>query len=490
MSGLSQARRVSIAASFALLLTLLAASACAAQAPALHRIKDIRPGSSGSNPGPMTRVAGKGLFFAANDGTHGRELWMTKGSTATTALVRSIRAGNDSSSPRELTSAGGELLFAANDGTHGTELWRSDGTAAGTKLVRDIRAGSIGSAPHELTNVGGTLFFAAHTRRHGTELWRSDGTAAGTTMVKDLDTGQCVPFRSNFPGCSSDPYDLTAVGGKLFFAADNINTYEEVYVSDGTAAGTKLLKDIANCNPDPITNPFCPAPGGLTDVGGTLFFVHDDGSCSEATCIQLWKSDGTPTGTKRVKDICDSQHLVVDNPSELADVGGGLYFAAADAAQGTDCSYASELWTSNGTAAGTKKLRTFDPAGSPEFVHFITEFGSQAYFVAEDGTARGLYRSNGTAAGTKLVKDVNIVGAPGTVGLKDAEGTLYFAADDASHGTELWFSDGTGAGTKFTTDLNPGTADSAPQNLASVGKTLYFSATNGSTGREIYKAVP
>jgi ELWxxDGT repeat protein len=91
-----------------------------------------------------------------------------------------------SSNPTELTNVGGRLFFSADNGTSGRELWMSNGTAAGTKRVKDINPGSGGSNPHELTNVGGRAFFAADDGTSGIELWISDGTAPGTRRVKNI----------------------------------------------------------------------------------------------------------------------------------------------------------------------------------------------------------------------------------------------------------------------------------------------------------------
>ncbi len=132
------------------------------------------------------------------------------------------------------------------------------------------------------TNVNNSVFFVATTIVHGRELWRTDGTTAGTVMVKDINPGVG----------SSQPSQLTNVNGTLFFSAFVGASGYELWRSDGTAAGTVLVKDIhaggADSNPTQLTN-----------INGTLFFRANDGS----TGGELWKSDGTAAGTVLVKDI-------------------------------------------------------------------------------------------------------------------------------------------------------------------------------------------
>ena len=91
-----------------------------------------------------------------------------------------------------------------------------------------------------LTNVNGTLFFSARSSANGRELWKSDGTAAGTQLVKDIRTGSGSGYYSN----SSSPSDLTAVGSTLYFSANDGTNGRELWKSDGTASGTQLVKDI------------------------------------------------------------------------------------------------------------------------------------------------------------------------------------------------------------------------------------------------------
>src|SRR5262249_27563073 len=150
--------------------------------------KDIHPGAGSSlgsyyqsyystiyYGGDLTNVNGT-LFFTASDGSHGQELWKSDGTAAGTVLVKDINPGSNGSNPTSLTNVNGTLFFTANDGSHGQELWKSDGTAAGTVMVKDINPGSSAygnSSPTDLTNVNGTLFFSAYDAAHGGELWKS-----------------------------------------------------------------------------------------------------------------------------------------------------------------------------------------------------------------------------------------------------------------------------------------------------------------------------
>jgi ELWxxDGT repeat protein len=78
-----------------------------------------------------------------------------------------------------LTEFNGLLFFTADDGLTGTELWKTNGSFVGTELVKDINPGNASSSPLMLTVINGKLFFVATTAASGTEIWCSDGTEAG-----------------------------------------------------------------------------------------------------------------------------------------------------------------------------------------------------------------------------------------------------------------------------------------------------------------------
>jgi ELWxxDGT repeat protein len=168
-----------------------------------------------SFPARLTNVNGT-LYFMAQHGTTGNELWKSDGTSEGTVLVRDMRVGG-SSSPDKLTNVNGTLYFRANDGINGLELWKSDGTSEGTVLVRDIQAGG-GSGPDNLTNVNGILYFQAIDGINSNELWRSDGTSAGTVLVRDIRAG-----------ASSYPDNLTNVNGTLYFRANDGTTGTELW---------------------------------------------------------------------------------------------------------------------------------------------------------------------------------------------------------------------------------------------------------------------
>jgi ELWxxDGT repeat protein len=305
-------------------------------APSASLVRDINPGPTSSQARNLTGREGI-IYFNANDGIHGNELWRSDGTSSGTTLVRNINPGLFSNFPAQLTFAGDTLFFSAFDAATGIELWRSNGTSSGTTLIRNIQPSSYydGIGPRYLANVAGTLFFSANDGITGSELWRSDGTSSGTTLVKDIRPGIGNAFITPLDGL---PISLSVnVGGTLFFAANDGTIGRELWKSDGTSTGTVLVKDI---RPGSSNS----SPYDLINVNGTLHFDADDG----VTGFELWRSDGTSSGTTLVKDIRPGnsgsaiRYLINNN--------GVLFFSAESGSSGTN---GKELWRSDGTLNGT-----------------------------------------------------------------------------------------------------------------------------------------
>ncbi|MCR6720164.1 MAG: T9SS type A sorting domain-containing protein [Chitinophagaceae bacterium] len=170
------------------------------------------------------------IYFSADNGNNGRELWKTDGTAAGTVMVKDIYPGVNGSDPSNLVVVGSTLFFSATNGINGTELWKSDGTAAGTVMVKDIWTGGSESYPFNLRNVGGTLFFSADNGANGMELWKSDGTAAGTVLVKDVWPGTPSGANGNF---------TTLVNQLIFTGNDGVNG-DKNWQSDGSSVGTRI----------------------------------------------------------------------------------------------------------------------------------------------------------------------------------------------------------------------------------------------------------
>jgi ELWxxDGT repeat protein len=341
-----------------------------------------------------------------------------------------------SSSPHELTSLGADLYFVATDVAHGFELWRSDGTPGGTRLVRDIAPGPADSFPWPLIAAGDLLFFGAGADR---ELWRTDGAAEGT-------------FRLMSPGSAAGATsldELTAVDDTLFFTAMDPKTGVELWASDGSPEGTRLVRDI---RPGPEHS----EPRRLTSVGGRLFFTAMTGEVGGDTAgpgfgPELWTSDGTAAGTERIKRF--------KSATDLTDAGGALYFVADDGKTGR------EPWTSDGTRSSTRLVKDVRPGKKSSKPRGFTHAGETVFFTANDGVSGDeVWATDGTADDTRLVRDIR----PGQAGARSQPrlrfenvwmagvgDQVFFPADDGETGAELWMSDGTAEGTRLVADVNP-----------------------------------
>jgi ELWxxDGT repeat protein len=432
----------------------------------------------GSYPSEFTAVAGR-VFFSAGGVAVGpdRGLWMTDGTHASTRLVRTFQHG-----PSDLTAMDGKAWFLASPTSAGRGLWMSDGTAPGTRSIRSFRVEDEGR-PILLTRVRDRLFFLvdACMSDAGYQLWTSDGTPTGTVRLR---TFRC---RDRY-GDVDSPGELVAVGGQVFFGVDTKGIGYELWASDGTHEGTRLVRDL-------WAGPEAGYAWPIAAHRGLLYFWGSDRVHGTA----LWRSDGTTAGTRLVKDIdgpsAVALRAAVVKPAGTAHLGRRLFFGASDgtssglwATDGTrsgttrikafsggflgpikvadrlfmvggDAATGQELWVSDGTTAGTHRVRDIRQGPRSSRIDALTAFGRMAFFVADDGIhGREPWVSDGTAAGTHLLRDIARGPDAGWGCLTDqsvgvAIGLVFLAANDGVRGCEPWRSDGTRAGTRRLGDL-------------------------------------
>ena len=315
-------------------------------------------------------VVGNRLYFTALTGNQ-LGLWKSDGTAPGTVDIHDFTLPSQSLSdlPNDIeasfgdfTGAGGKLFFVADDGTHGDELWTSDGTAAGTHMVKDIDPGTDvwgdanSSSPTNLTALNGELYFSANDGADGRELWVSDGTANGTNMVKDIHPGSASGLGQDSPDAAFPV--MLAASGKLFFNADDGVHGQELWISDGSAAGTHM---VLNIHPDVLPTAAPPAHSGssvldLTAAGTEVFFAADDGVHGQ----ELWKTDGTAAGTMMVMDLtpgssaANPQTPYGSFPANLTPVSGRVYFTAVTSA-------GVQIFSTDGSADGTMLVTHLPP---------------------------------------------------------------------------------------------------------------------------------
>jgi ELWxxDGT repeat protein len=490
----------------AALAAMLCLGVSAAQAQAT-RITTINPDTNSSNPSEFTGV-GSTVFFQADDGIDGTELWKTDGTTGGTVLVQDICPGACSGDPNYLTNFNGALYFEAYDGTEWA-LWRSDGTSTGTVKVAGGAQGV--SNPEQLTVVNSILFFTAIDPTGSWGIWKSDGTTGGT-----VELAGSAQLGSSY----ESPSQLTTVNGALFFTSYyyNYSTDQEVYslwTSNGTAAGTVQISSWQNYQPLYLTavsstlffvqydgtvyglwtsngtssgtveiagstqfGSSGSVPSDLTAVNGTLYFTNDYyNSSTNQDVFNLWKSDGTTAGTVVVAGSTQG----IEDFEYLSNVNGTLFFGADGPNNGWG------LWTSDGTTAGTVEVA----GGSLSSGYYLEYLESNvvgingtAYFIAYsyDGSNWGYYlwKSDGTTAGTVLVAGSAVLGSSNysLSQLTAVNGTLFFANNNPAYGNEPWISNGTTAGTVLLMDINQTLVGASPNDLINLNGALYFIATD------------
>jgi ELWxxDGT repeat protein len=381
--------------------------------------------------------------------------------------------------PSSLVELRGKLYFAAHFEGGREGLWRSDGSGTGTVPVKEFPALPSPAAPvpvSELTRVDTRLFFVAGDEAHGGELWVSDGTSGGTRLVKDITPGRGDTL----------PYNLTAVGKTLLFFRYVPGTLDapgstELWRSDGTAAGTVRVRDMG---------PDSALISSQVLVGGTLFFVFTD----PVHGTELWKTDGTEAGTALVRDLRPGPDS--SNPFYLRAVGRYVFFLA----QTSDGM--SELWRTDGSGSGTVLVEAFPPGPGTYNPRLLGVVGGRCLYLTLTNLSDHrlyLYRLKVDEAGGVSKRLVSALPNP-FAGEPDADpyittftvagSKLFFGLGISTSGpaprdVQLWVTDGTGAGTKLL-HRPLSLSDEFESQLYTLDDRILFSGIGEGTGLELW----
>ncbi len=375
------------------------------------------------------------------------------------SLLKDIGSGY-SSYPSGLTAFNGSVYFFASNtpgNANQLALWKTDGTTDGTQLLKDsIGSGFVGGLP-ELVVFNGQLYFLSVM--YGIDfftamLWTSDGTTAGTQIVK-------TSTRSSSIGGSDGPSascSLIPFNNKLYFNFYDADGGMEPWFTDGTTAGTDILVNIAT---DQISGALpSSSPQSFTVFENALYFWATPRT-NNGPKAQLWKSDGTTAGSESLGEFYEDAST--SRKSSLVGYNGKLYFSART----SDVS-GYELYAADGTVFGFQQVKNLNPGSlnqgdgvSPYFNAKI--FNNRLYFWGFDpASGHELWSTDGTTAGTSLLANTN---ASNLASINPAfynsdpffiyGGKMYYANNDGINGKEPWVTDGTTAGTQLLANLAP-----------------------------------
>ncbi len=416
-----------------------------------------------------------------------------------------------------ITAIDGAFVFGADDGVHGREPWVSDGTTAGTSLLSDLVPGSAGSNAFGFATADGSFaFFFAETDAGQAALWRTDGTADGTGQIAGLGDPPAEGFR---------PAVLGVVGGRLVFTTWKGNGRFRLWSSDGTAAGTAPIAEFASDYAAvPVPFPYLGPSSNGTSAGGLLYFTANDGLHGD----EPWRTDGTPAGTTLVADIYPGD--TGSNAGDFAALGDSVVFAALDPVHGTepwiatagtpgarlvrdihpgaegvaygflaaggavyftadDGDSGGEPWRTDGTENGTFRVADIAPGPAGSQPGFFFAKDGEAFFLANSGEGPELWKTDGSEAGTVVVEDLAGPASSYPAPAADVEGRLFFSTITRENGEDayrrLWVTRGLPETTVHVRDFALfGPSGFAPASFLPVGGSLYFAADDGVHGNE------
>ncbi|MEP7013217.1 MAG: ELWxxDGT repeat protein [Acidobacteriota bacterium] len=445
-------------------------------------------------------------YFATYFGDATFVLGSSDGTVPGTRILDLPRTGK-SSNPHQLIAGTGGLAFLADDGRHGFDLWRSGGHPEDTEpladLVEDIPdyeglqlypgAGGAFFETVQQERIGWTdgrtvrdfhkrisglrgfvdlgdraIFFAPTSTPEPFEhllIWSSDGTSEGTgrvALATDL-LGDYTSFQVRATRRDgSDEALYLVLGGETEPLVSDLS------VTDGTAAGTHAV------TPFPVDPGY--SLGALVAAGPNVFLELYD--FREESRESLRVTDGTVGGTREVYSSSGPFGFI----DALTAVGERVFFVADDVERG------SELWVSDGSLEGTRRVADIAPGPASSFPTWLTAWGDRILFSADDGRhGLELWISDGTEGGTRRLEIHRGPKGAFPHSIRVIGDRAVFAADDGVHGSELWVTDGTPEGTRLAADVMPGPISSSPSSLAVVGDELFMNAGRPNEGYELWK---
>jgi ELWxxDGT repeat protein len=408
------------------------------------------------------------LYFSEYTSKADFEPWTSDGTTAGTKLLKNI-SDSGGSFPTYFTECNGNVFFSAYKTGSGRELWLTKGSADNTVRVKDIKKTASESAlvyPEYYDTLDSHyLIFTATTPETGTELWKSDGTEAGTVIIKDL-----YPNEG-----SSDPIIYEVKNGKAYFGAYDYSTGSEgLFVTDSTNEGTKKLA-IVEGNEGPLNGRYL-SDVSVADNGIVFFSIYWENLFTNEYGYELWRTDSSGLYYK-----------LPAYPGGFNTAGNTCFF------EGSSSSYGYELWVSDGTLQNTHQLIDINPGIDGSYPSHFMSLNNKIIFTAFNGDSTFLYTSDGTIGGTIKIGDMIPSAQYSYMGNSAVfKGKLYFAGfAGSSFGNELCSTDATESGTKLVADINPGSNSSFlstyPSYFTVADTTLYFIADDGTHGNELWK---
>lgn len=420
--------------------------------------------------------SGTRLFFVANDGIYGCELWTTTGTSGSTVKVADVNSGFAHSNPSDLTLVGTKLYFTAIDEDGVRELYYSNSPYTSASKVTLTGADPTPNVRF-MTAVGTKLYFAADIAGVPT-VYAHTGTAAASNKTETAGSTALIV------DAAADP-SIVALGTTAIIRGAPVGgaNYELYYSSsyDAVGASATLIKEIdGGASSLPI----------LSDViynGETLFFTADDGTNGR----ELWKTEGTLATTEMVRNIHQDDVGSEDsNPTLLTLSGDKLFFRAIDGASAVND---AELWVSSWPFTDASKLTSYTNDSDIANIHAVDD--EVLFTASEDNTTTyGVYKSNGTVSGTVRLRGGIANGdEPSFNSLYAKLGDFVFfvlnwGTGSHDYGTELWTTNRETEGTSILKDIFFGEEDGVADHddFSIVGNNLVFVANNGTNGSELW----